>query len=150
MEQKPAWWYTQSGVIAYRLGTKAVPKHETFPEIEVLLITSRKRKHWIIPKGVVEPGMLPQTSAAKEAFEEAGIAGNVSDHAIGMYRREKWQGTCTVEVFLLEVTTVFDEWPERAIRDREWMGIEEAIRRIREEHLQNLFRKVPGLLYQTP
>lgn len=146
MEQKPAWWYTQSGVIAYRLNTKDSSEKTTLPVIEVLLITSRKRKRWIIPKGIVDPGMSPQASAAKEAFEEAGIAGKVSDRAIGVYTHEKWHGTCTIEVFPLEVTKVFDEWPERAVRDREWMSIEEAAGRIQEEQLKILFGKLPHFL----
>ena len=41
---------------------------------EVLLITSRKRKDWILPKGIVEPGQTPQEAAAMEALEEAGVA----------------------------------------------------------------------------
>ena len=41
-------------------------------KVEVLLITSVKRKRWIIPKGYVEFNLSPFESAKKEAFEEAG------------------------------------------------------------------------------
>lgn len=70
----PEWMYRQSAVIPYRFGADG---------LEVLLITSRKRKRWVLPKGVVEPGMTPAGSAEKEAFEEAGIEGRVDDRPLG-------------------------------------------------------------------
>jgi phosphohistidine phosphatase len=65
----PDWIYRQSAVIAYRRRPRGV---------EVLLITSRKGTRWVLPKGVVEPGLSPATSAAKEALEEAGVRGTVN------------------------------------------------------------------------
>ncbi|MGH2414042.1 MAG: NUDIX hydrolase, partial [Microcystaceae cyanobacterium] len=90
----------QSGVIPYRISNK---------KIEVLLITSRKGKHWVIPKGIIEPNMTPQTSAAQEALEEAGILGEVLPTSIGSYTYNKWGGTCRVKVFLLRVDTLHSE-----------------------------------------
>jgi 8-oxo-dGTP pyrophosphatase MutT (NUDIX family) len=52
-------------------------------KIEVMLITSSTRKRWIIPKGMIEPDMTPQDSAAKEAWEEAGIIGQVATYFDG-------------------------------------------------------------------
>ena len=71
---RPEYYYTQSSVIPYRI-------HEGRPEI--MVISSRKGKHWIVPKGIVEPDLSPADSAAKEAFEEAGIAGKASGSSIG-------------------------------------------------------------------
>lgn len=131
MQTKPAWWYRQSGVVAYRRNTETA-------ELEVLLITSKKRKRWIIPKGIIDPGLSPSESALKEAFEEAGIRGKIDDRAIGEYTREKWGGTCVIQVFLLEVTELCETWPEESVREREWVSVQEAIRRIEEPQLQEL------------
>jgi 8-oxo-dGTP pyrophosphatase MutT (NUDIX family) len=52
-------------------------------EIEVMLVTSRGSRRWIIPKGWPKRGILPHDTAAKEAFEEAGvhtIMGTISKH----------------------------------------------------------------------
>ena len=46
----------------------------------LVLITSRKSERWIIPKGYVEKGLSPSESAAKEAYEEAGLIGVVHHH----------------------------------------------------------------------
>jgi len=57
----------QYGALPYRL-TKT-------RSIELLLVTSREAKRWIIPKGWPIDGLKPFKSAAQEAYEEAGIHG---------------------------------------------------------------------------
>ena len=86
----PAWIYRQSAVLPYR---------RRDGNLEVLLITSRGGRRWVLPKGIVEPGMTAPVSAAKEAREEAGIEGAVSERVLGSYRQDKWGGTCRIEVF---------------------------------------------------
>ncbi|PIE33585.1 NUDIX hydrolase [candidate division KSB3 bacterium] len=142
MEQKAAWWYKQSGVIPYRIRTIEL---SNTPEFEVLLITSRKRKRWIIPKGIIEPNLTPQASAEKEAIEEAGVAGNASERSLGSYTHKKWRGTCHIEVFPLEVTEEFETWPESTFRDRKWMSIEEAVELLDNDELKSIFKKLKTL-----
>src|SRR5579864_7278170 len=45
--------------------------------VEVLLITSRETHRWVIPKGWPIKGKSAWKSAAREAFEEAGIQGKI-------------------------------------------------------------------------
>jgi 8-oxo-dGTP pyrophosphatase MutT (NUDIX family) len=136
MKTAPPWFYNQSAVIPYRI---------VHAETEILLITSRRRKRWIIPKGVIDPGTSAGESAAKEAYEEAGIRGRLSDAAVGEYRYEKWGGICTVKVFLLEVQSVLDTWPEASTRQRQWLTATDAARLVKEPELQSLILKVPDL-----
>lgn len=124
----PEWMYRQSAVIPVREGGDAGP--------DVLLITSRKKKRWVLPKGVVDPGMTPAASAVKEAWEEAGIEGTVGETPLGTYRYAKWGGTCTVEVFVMTGVTEAEDWPEAAFRDREWVSVDEARRRVDEDGLK--------------
>lgn len=131
--QVPEYFYMQSAVIPYR---------ERGEEIEVLMITSRKRKRWVLPKGVKELQLSPQDSAAKEALEEAGIEGVVSEAPIGSYQYDKWGGTCTVEVFTMSVQQVLDEW-EESYRDREWVSLEEAMGRVSEPELKRILQRLP-------
>jgi 8-oxo-dGTP pyrophosphatase MutT (NUDIX family) len=112
-------------------------------KLEVLLITSRRRRRWIIPKGLIEPGMSAAESAVSEAFEEAGVVGTISDRPIDEYRYKKWGGVCGVKVFLLEVDRVFDDWPESDIRRREWMPVDEAAAAAEPEALKNVIRRLP-------
>jgi len=134
MRSKPSWFYQQSGVIPYRI----INDH-----FEILLITSRRRGRWIIPKGIIDPGTTAAQSAAKEAYEEAGIHGDISSSPIGTYRYHKWGGECTVEVFLLKVHTELETWPEASVRQRRWMTITDAAHVIEEPQLQELILAVP-------
>jgi len=104
------------------------------------LITSRRRKRWVLPKGVVELDLDPVTSAAKEALEEAGIEGDISDDSIGSYQYQKWEGTCSVEVFSMAVQTTYDAWPE-SYRGRHWLDPAEAAERVNEPELKRIILK---------
>ncbi len=139
MKTRPWWFYKQSAAIPYRVdGGRA----------EVLLITSRGRKRWIVPKGVIDLDKTAGEAALNEAFEEAGVRGRIHTSPAGEYSYEKWGGTCHVQVFLLEVETVLGEWPERGERDREWMTIERAAELLEEEELKRMVLSIPGSLPQ--
>lgn len=124
--------FCQSSVLPYRIGSAG---------IEVLMITSAKRKRWILPKGIVEPNMTPDQSAAKEALEEAGAEGDVSPDCIGRYHYKKWGGVCHCDVYPMRVTTVHDDWLERDERSREWVPADTAVKRIRHKKLRAIVRK---------
>jgi 8-oxo-dGTP pyrophosphatase MutT (NUDIX family) len=126
--------YEQSGVVPYR---------RVDGQLEVLLITSRRRGRWIIPKGLIEPDMSAAESASIEAFEEAGVRGRISDRPVDEYRYEKWGGVCRVKVFLLEVDQIFDEWLESDIRKREWMTVDDAVTAIEQEALKAIVGGLP-------
>jgi phosphohistidine phosphatase len=125
--ERPAYYYTQSSVIPYRVRDG---------RLEVLLVSSSKQKHWVVPKGIQEPGLSPQVSAAKEAQEEAGVEGEVGLESLGEYRYEKWGGTCTVAVYPMAVERVIpeSEWEERH-RGREWVTPHEARERLKQREL---------------
>jgi phosphohistidine phosphatase len=136
MREKPGYFYRQSAVIPYRV-------RQGKPEI--LLITSQHRRRWLIPKGIIEPDLSPAASAAKEALEEAGVEGRVGTEPLGRYQYEKWGGTCTVEVFVLEVDRVHDEWAEDH-RQRLWLSPAEAADRVDEEDLARLITELSSSL----
>ncbi len=133
MKTHPASHYRQSGVIPYR-GQGG--------RLEVLLVTSRSRRRWVIPKGVIAPGMGPRTSALKEALEEAGLEGEIVGSRLGTYVYEKWGGVLTVRVFAMAVTRVHDAW-EEDFRDRVWLRPKAAAARVREVELRRLLIHLP-------
>jgi 8-oxo-dGTP pyrophosphatase MutT (NUDIX family) len=109
--------FNQSGVIPYR---------KTKDGIEVLLITSVKKKKWVIPKGFIEFNLTPFESAKKEAYEEAGILGTNETIELGFFSNHKSIGICHVKVFAMEVIEILDDYPEKVQRKREWFNIKEA------------------------
>jgi 8-oxo-dGTP pyrophosphatase MutT (NUDIX family) len=111
--------------------------------VEVLLITSRETRRWIIPKGWPMKGRSPPGTAAREALQEAGIRGRISKTPIGVYSYikrglggQKWP--CTVHVFPLEVRVEQQNWREREERTREWFTYIEAAEAVTEPELKRL------------
>jgi len=94
---------------------------------KLVLITSRKSERWIIPKGYVEKGLSPADSAAKEAFEEAGLIGVVHHIEAGKYRYRKFGKSFSVQVFPLFIETMLDEWDEMRDRQRKLVTPVEAM-----------------------
>lgn len=128
----PKHFFEQSAVIPWRRHHRG---------IEVMLITSARRKRWIIPKGVIEPGMGARASARKEAVEEAGIDGIVSDERIGEYFYRKWNGDCRVQVFAMQVTDVFEHWDEERLRKRRWVGLRRAFSLVDTQELKSVLQR---------
>ena len=114
--------------------------------IEVLLITSRDTGRWIIPKGGLIDGMDAANSAQQEAWEEAGVEGELTrGEALGSFdydkllRKRTVARRCCVAVYSLRVERLAEDFPERAQRQRQWFAPAEAAARVQERDLSRLF-----------
>lgn len=94
----------------------------------VCLITTSSGKRWIVPKGHREPGHSARKTAKLEAWEEAGVAGKITDKPLGVFVYEKSGARFKVKVFAMRVTKVHDHWPERKKRKRRWLENRKAKR----------------------
>jgi len=111
--------------------------------LEVLLLTSRETRRWIIPKGWPMSGKTPSAAAAREAKEEAGVVGRVSKKTIGAfdYVKRLKNGAplqCTVDVFPLKVSKQLTHWREQNQRTAHWCAPQEAAELIEEPDLSAL------------
>ncbi len=138
---RPAYYYTQSSVIPYRYNKG---------KLEILLISSSKNNHYVVPKGIKEPGLSPRESAEQEALEEAGIKGKVAVSPIGVYAYKKWEATCTVTVYPMEVTCMIDEkhWEEKH-RGREWVSPQIAAQKLLQPALKPMVLELRDKKYET-
>ena len=118
----------QAGAIPLRDGT-------------VCLITSSDGQRWQVPKGMIDPGDTPPESARKEAWEEAGVEGELRDEPAGSYRYNKEDRLCEVTLFILDVTSVADDWPEKSERRRRWVTLDEALEAVGNEGLRDVLKK---------
>lgn len=108
----------------------ALPWRKGESGVEILLITSRRTKRLIIPKGWPMRHHTGPEVAAIEAMEEAGVAGRIKDRPLGHYSFSKVFDDCVlpvrVAVFPLRVKEEFSEWREADDRRRIWLSRSEA------------------------
>jgi 8-oxo-dGTP pyrophosphatase MutT (NUDIX family) len=126
--------FTQSGVLPYRRRDS---------KIEVLLITSIRKKKWIIPKGYVEFNLSHFESAKKEAYEEAGVYGENETIELGSFKVNKAIGICLIQVFSMEVNKILDDYPDKDKRRRKWFSIEEAAQIVTRPELKQIITTLP-------
>ena len=86
----------------------------------------------------MEIHLSAQQSAAKEAYEEAGVIGSLSPQEFNKYQHKKWGGKMQVQVFLLEVTEILHDWPEMYHRNRQIVPLKQAINMVQSEQKQSL------------
>jgi 8-oxo-dGTP pyrophosphatase MutT (NUDIX family) len=132
---------SQSAVLAYSVESG---------NPQVLLVTSRGRGRWVLPKGHIDAGKNSREAALCEAYEEAGIRGHLAETKIGTYfyskADEKDGHIYRVKVYPMQVSTLADDWPEKNQRDRIWMDFPAASQAVEEPELQNLLRDFGEML----
>ena len=133
MANKPDWLNKRSAVI---------PIITERDGIKVVLVTT-KQKHngnWIFPKGEIELGMTGHDSAAKEAYEEAGVLGRISPALFDTYLHNKWGNQMQVQVYTMDVTEILETWGEMRDRERQILPLDEAIRVVQSSQKQTLLK----------
>ena len=115
--------------------------------VSVLLVSSRRRQRWIVPKGwPVKRLSLPE-AAANEAAEEAGIVGVVHPEPVGSYLYRKqmdagYEVPCHVFVYPILVLQHSLGWPERGERMLKWCSLEKAAKLVDDEQLGELLAEL--------
>jgi 8-oxo-dGTP pyrophosphatase MutT (NUDIX family) len=126
----------QYGALPYRFSQDAA--------LEILLVTTRGTRRWIIPKGWPIKGLRPPKSAAREAFEEAGVRGRIGAKPVGLFTYDKLldeagvNRTCEVKVYPLLVKRQSEVWPESEQRTTQWVEPSRAIAMIKEPGLKKI------------
>nr|WP_262928074.1 NUDIX hydrolase [Rhizobium cauense] len=117
---------------------------------EVLMITTRETRRWMIPKGWPINGLTPREVAEREAWEEAGVVGKVKRKPFGEFRYSKILADGRkieplVSVYLIKVRRRKKRFPEMAERNVIWMKPVEAARHVNEPDLRKLLLNVLAL-----
>lgn len=112
-------------------------------QVEVMLITSRETRRWVIPKGNPIPGLKPHEAAAEEAFEEAGLTGIGCPAPLGWFSYDKRLSRggvrpTRVEVFPISVIRQAEVWPELGERECRWFDLAAAAAAVDEPELKTM------------
>jgi 8-oxo-dGTP pyrophosphatase MutT (NUDIX family) len=116
---------------------------------QVMLLTSRGTRRWVIPKGWPMKKRKPAEVARQEAYEEAGLIGKiVGKRPVGDFhyakRLAKGEVLCQVQVFSFRVERQLEDWPEKAQRETKWFDAEEAAEMVEEGGLAEIIRRFSG------
>ena len=123
----------------------ALPIVETPEGPLVLLITTRGRGRWTIPKGWPKSGTADHHMAAQEAAEEAGVEGKIGKTPVGAFTYTKrlhlysW-AKCAVDVYPLRVKTHQLDWREKTARKECWASPDKAASMVADAELASLLR----------
>lgn len=82
-------------------------------------------------------------AAEIEAWEEAGVRGEIAPESIGYFKTEKRRGSgvkqpARVQVFSLRVTSDSDDFPESHLRKCQWFSVAVALQKLSEPDLDAL------------
>lgn len=117
--------------------------------MEVLLVTSRGGRGWIIPKGKIEARLGSARSALREAREEGGVRGEIDPAPFDQYRHGG-EGGPLVEVYLMRVRGEMRSWPEQHQRERRWVPADEAAGLVTDPGLERVLRDAAEQLARLP
>lgn len=119
-----------------------LPYRELGSVLEILLLTSRQTRRFVIPKGWPMKGRTDWEAAALEARQEAGLRGEVDREPLGSYSYWKRLKTIfvpvTVTVYGLRVTEELEQFREQDQRERAWVSPQQAQMLVDEPHLISL------------
>ena len=95
-----------------------------------LCVTSRRTGRWVFPKGSADRGEKPWRTAAREAYEEAGVSGTPDETPIGKYQTLRIRGDASlqvdVELYALHIDRIHAAWREKNQRQRQFLTLPEA------------------------
>ncbi|XP_008797101.2 nudix hydrolase 12, mitochondrial-like [Phoenix dactylifera] len=126
-----------AGCIPYRQKTDTESHSgNLIDRLEVLMVSSPNRDDFIFPKGGWENDESVEQAARREAWEEAGVDGIISETCLGswIFRSKSRQnscsheGTCKGYIYALKVTEELQCWPEQASHKRRWIQVREAFK----------------------
>ena len=115
----------------------------------VCLITTSSGRRWLVPKGNRQPGCDLRETAAREAWEEAGLVGRVAEPPLGTYQFVKLGCLHEVVVYRMQVREAKRNWPERKKRRRRWLRPAKASERIDHAELRAIVADAGGGLVKA-
>lgn len=127
----------------------ALPYRARDGQVEVLLVTSRGGRGWIIPKGKIEARLGSAESARREAREEGGVDGEIDSAPFDQYRHGG-DGGPLVEVYLMRASREMRSWLEQHQRERRWVPAADAAQLVTEAGLQRVLRDAAAHLASLP
>ena len=105
--------------------TGVVATREKNGQTEVLLV-STKNNGWGVPKGNLIPELGKKKTALEEAYEEAGVLGEISNKKKATIEHPDW----TLDLYPMKISKLLKKWPEMDLREREWVPLKKVEKKL--------------------
>ncbi|MCO5547642.1 hypothetical protein L7F22_001093 [Adiantum nelumboides] len=138
-----------AGCVPFRYRSNFSPNSSNIRQmIEVLMVTTQGGPGLLFPKGGWETDETVEEAACREAYEEAGVRGELKG-CLGTwdFKSKRQQGDCSPDglcrayMYALVVTEELDSWPEQHARQRHWFTAAEALDSCRYEWMQRVLEQ---------
>lgn len=107
-----------------------LPYIQSGNKVKLVLITSRKSKKWIVPKGNRVLNKSKHATALQEAFEEAGLRGRLfEDDEIRLKIKSHGKQVMLI-LYPMRVQKMLRVWPERGERKRIVVNRHKAVKMV--------------------
>ena len=97
---------THAGAVVFR---------EAGNQVFYLVVSSSDGLNWVLPKGHIDPGETPETTALRELQEEAGVVGEIVA-ALSVQQFKKRDKDATVQYFLVQQVGSAEASENRTLR----------------------------------
>ena len=105
--------------------TGVVASREKNGQTEVLLV-STKSNGWGVPKGNLMPELGKKKTALEEAYEEAGVLGEIDGAKKATIEHPNW----ILDLYPMKIFKLLKKWPEMHWREREWVPLKKLNKRL--------------------
>ena len=113
-------------------------------DVKLLMVTSLTRGRWVFAKGTLKKGEGKLRRCRREAFEEASIKGKIlSDLPITTVIKSKDKSKSDIMVvtyYPMFVTEQTKEWPEKKLRNRQWVPLDEIDHHLKKGDLRKVVK----------
>jgi len=114
----------------------------------IAIVRLRKRDHWVLPKGKLDPGETPRDAAEREVVEETGHDVTVHEF-VGTVAYEAGGRPKIVHFWRMEAEIVQRHALMRDIKAVAWLPLEEAIAQLTRGHEQAFLAEIGPMVVET-
>ena len=118
---------THAGCVVYR---------NDKDRVRFLVISSSTGEHWVLPKGHIDPGETPETTALRELEEETGVVGEIirplSVQSLNINGRK-----IVIQYFLVHMTGMTEAQENRELL---WLELKDAREKLSFAETQNALK----------
>jgi 8-oxo-dGTP pyrophosphatase MutT (NUDIX family) len=127
---------THAGAVAFR---------KSRDRMLYLVVSSSDGRHWVLPKGHIEPGESPEAAALRELSEEAGVRGEIVAR-LPIESFEGPEGKVIVQYFLVRELASTEAREKRSLR---WEDEEAASRLLTFGEAREALRHAAAMVRQS-